>query len=169
MSNSLQPLDCSQPSSLSLGFSRQEYWSGWGMAIPFSRGSSWPRDRTQLCCFAGRFFTIWAIREAPKAHLSCWSLKRSMLYKELNIKWITNENSSGVESCTLWNWQHSFTLGCAGDAGIDSFICLTGRACAGEKDTDPKSEDLSGAQFPVLKNGGEVATNHWVGCENQMK
>ena len=60
-------------------------------------------------------------------------------------------------------------LGCAGDASIDSFICLTGRAYVGEKDTDPESEDLSGAQFPVLKNGGEVATSHWVGCENQMK
>ena len=30
------------------------------VAIPFSRGSSWPRDRTQVSCIAGRFFTIWA-------------------------------------------------------------------------------------------------------------
>ena len=30
--------------SLSMGFSRQEYWSGF--AIPSSRESSWPRDRT---------------------------------------------------------------------------------------------------------------------------
>ena len=28
------------------------------IAIPFSRGSSWPRDRTQVSCMAGRFFTI---------------------------------------------------------------------------------------------------------------
>ena len=34
------------------------------VAIPFSRGSSWPRDGTQVSCIAGRFFTIWAIREA---------------------------------------------------------------------------------------------------------
>ena len=27
------------------------------VAIPFSRGSSWPRDRTQVSCTAGRFFT----------------------------------------------------------------------------------------------------------------
>ena len=26
------------------------------VAIPFSRGSSWPRDRTQVSCIAGRFF-----------------------------------------------------------------------------------------------------------------
>ena len=33
------------------------------VAIPFSRGSSWPRDRTHVSCIAGRFFTIWATRE----------------------------------------------------------------------------------------------------------
>ena len=27
------------------------------VAIPFSRGSSWPRDRTHVSCIAGRFFT----------------------------------------------------------------------------------------------------------------
>ena len=32
--------------------------------IPFSRGSSWPRDRTQVSCIAGIFFTTWATREA---------------------------------------------------------------------------------------------------------
>ena len=34
------------------------------VAISFSRGSSWPRDRTQVSCIAGRRFTIWATREA---------------------------------------------------------------------------------------------------------
>ena len=29
------------------------------VAIPFSRGSSWPRDWTRVSCIAGRFFTIW--------------------------------------------------------------------------------------------------------------
>ena len=33
---------------------------------PFSRGSSWPRNRTRVSCFAGRFFTNWAIKEACK-------------------------------------------------------------------------------------------------------
>ena len=33
--------------------------------IPCSRGSSRPRDQTQVSCFAGRFFTIWATRGAP--------------------------------------------------------------------------------------------------------
>ena len=34
------------------------------VAIPFSRGSSQPRDWTQVTCIAGGFFTSWATREA---------------------------------------------------------------------------------------------------------
>ena len=34
------------------------------VAFPFSRGSSQPKDRTQVPCIAGRFFTVWATREA---------------------------------------------------------------------------------------------------------
>ena len=40
-----------------------------GVAIPFSRASSWSRDWTRVSCIAGRFFTIWATREA---HTSIW-------------------------------------------------------------------------------------------------
>ena len=32
------------------------------VAVPFSRGSSQPRDQTQVSCIAGRFFTNWAIK-----------------------------------------------------------------------------------------------------------
>ena len=35
------------------------------VAIPFFRESSRPRDWTWVSCTAGRFFTIWATREAP--------------------------------------------------------------------------------------------------------
>ena len=34
------------------------------VAIPFSRGSSQPRDGTQVSYITGRFFAIWATREA---------------------------------------------------------------------------------------------------------
>ena len=34
------------------------------VAFPFSRGSSQPRDRTQVSRIVGRFFTSWAPREA---------------------------------------------------------------------------------------------------------
>ena len=33
------------------------------VAVPFSRGSSHPRDQTQVSCIAGRFFAIWATRK----------------------------------------------------------------------------------------------------------
>jgi len=41
---------------LSMGFSRQEYWSG--LPLPSSRGSSRPRDRTQVSHIAGRCFNL---------------------------------------------------------------------------------------------------------------
>ena len=47
---------------LSMGFSGTEYWSG--VAFPFSRGSPRPRDWTQISHIAGKFFIIWAAREA---------------------------------------------------------------------------------------------------------
>ena len=36
------------------------------VAIPFSRGSSWPWDWTRVFCIAGRFFMVWATREAHR-------------------------------------------------------------------------------------------------------
>ena len=39
---------------------------GWGI-VSFSRGASQPRDWTRGSCTEGRFFTVWATREAPKA------------------------------------------------------------------------------------------------------
>ena len=35
-------------------------------AFPFSRGSSQPRDQTQVSHIAGGFFTSWATREAQE-------------------------------------------------------------------------------------------------------
>ena len=40
------------------------------VAIPFSRGSSWPRNRTQVSHTAGRFFTVWATGKPA----SCFTL-----------------------------------------------------------------------------------------------
>ena len=36
------------------------------VAFPFSRGSSQPRDQTQVSYMAGGFFTRWATREAER-------------------------------------------------------------------------------------------------------
>ena len=56
------PMECSTP-GFSLHGILQASILEW-VAIPFSRGSSWPRDQTQVSCVAGRFFTVLAIREA---------------------------------------------------------------------------------------------------------
>ena len=39
------------------------------VAFPFSKGSSQPRDRTQVSCIAGRRFNLSAIREAMQETL----------------------------------------------------------------------------------------------------
>ena len=56
------PMDCSLPGSSVHGIFQARILE-W-VAISSSRGSSWPRDRTQVSHFAGRFFTAWATREA---------------------------------------------------------------------------------------------------------
>ena len=43
------------PNIQSMEFCRPEYWSG--VDFPFSRGSSQPRDQTQVSHIAGGFFT----------------------------------------------------------------------------------------------------------------
>ena len=48
----------------SMEFSRPEYWSG--SPFPSPGGSSQPKDQTQVSHIAGRFFTSWATREAPR-------------------------------------------------------------------------------------------------------
>ena len=56
MSGSLQPHDCSAPGPSVHGIlqARTLEWA----AIPFSRGSSPPMDRTRVSCIAGQFSTV---------------------------------------------------------------------------------------------------------------
>ena len=58
------PMDCSSPRSSVHGILQARILE-W-VAIPFSRVCSWPRNWTWISCNAGRFFTIWATREAQK-------------------------------------------------------------------------------------------------------
>ena len=57
-------MDCSPPGSSVHGISQARILE-W-VAIPFSRGPSWPRDRTWVSLIAGRFFTVWATREVQE-------------------------------------------------------------------------------------------------------
>ena len=64
---------------LSMGFSRQEYWSG--LPCPLLGGSSQPRDQNRVSCIADRFFTNWATREALFLGMlgfkACWDQNNS--------------------------------------------------------------------------------------------
>ena len=65
-----------------MGFSKQEYWSG--LPFPF-QGSSWPRDWTQVSCFAGRFFThcYEGTREAG-THYSMNTVRKNRIFEAVS-------------------------------------------------------------------------------------
>ena len=62
------------------------------VAFPFSRGSSQPRDWTQVSCIAGRFFPSWATRETQE-NTAVGSLSL--------LQWIfpTQESTQGLLHC----------------------------------------------------------------------
>ena len=64
------PMACSPPAFSVHGILQARILK-W-VAFPFSRGSSWPRDRTRVSRIAGGFFTVWATRETREigAHVS---------------------------------------------------------------------------------------------------
>ena len=77
------------------------------IAIPFSRGSSQPRNRTQVSCIASRFFTVWATGEWNVAWFLggikmclfhfCTPIYSTRLGSELHsyfskwVSWVSNE------------------------------------------------------------------------------
>ena len=84
------PMESSHQASPSMEFSRPRIlvW----VAIPFSRGSSQPRDQTWISCIEGRFSTIWATREAL-----------GICVHKNKTKWETDFFTSGlylVNTCT---------------------------------------------------------------------
>ena len=72
------------------------------VAIPFSRGSSWPRDWTCASCIAGGFFTIWACRVLRRARYksSCASSDKCEMEWEVPTA-LYDEASPGYHPLTL--------------------------------------------------------------------
>ena len=67
------PMDCS-PTGCSVHAIPQARILEW-VAISFSRGSSWPRDQTQVSCIASRFITTGQAcyhHYHPKSHTCFW-------------------------------------------------------------------------------------------------
>ena len=130
------PMDCSPPGSSVHGILQARILE-W-VAISFSRGSSWPRDRTQVSRTAGRHFYLWATREAPN-HLKAeyqrtdafklWDWRR--FKSPLDCKEIKPINPKGnqswiffgrmdAEAPTLWSPDsHSWLIGKDPDARKD--------------------------------------------------
>ena len=75
------------------------------VAIPFSRGSSWPRDQIWVFCIAGRLFTIWVTREDFKCShcgLQIWfRSKHSLSVKKKNRKLQCKADEAGC-----WEYKH---------------------------------------------------------------
>ena len=63
------PMDCSLPgSSLPMGFSRQEYWSGLPLPSPLSYPT---RDQTHVPCIGRWILNHWTIRAVYFKSVSC--------------------------------------------------------------------------------------------------
>ena len=67
------------------------------VAVFFSRGSSWPRDWTQVYCMAGGFFTLWVTREAQGQGLATFKWSRQ--------KWLFH-----VGICFITSWRQTPTV-----------------------------------------------------------
>ena len=82
------PVDCSPTGSFVHRFLQAKILE-W-VAISSSKGSSQPRDQTQVSCIAGRFFIIWAKREVH-IYLSIYlSIHiHTMIYRYINISIIS--------------------------------------------------------------------------------
>ena len=92
------PMDCSLPGSSTRGILQARILE-W-VAFPFFRRSSWPKDWTQVSCTKGRFFTIWATREAYHLTLSKY---------KYNLFITRKKGGSGFWS-TLSRCYHKFIL-----------------------------------------------------------
>ena len=87
------PFDCILPGSSVPGI--LQAWILEWFAIPFSRGSSQPRDWTHVSYTAGRSYTIWVTREAYSACiLYFWkSYRTSLVVQWLRICHVGNMGS----------------------------------------------------------------------------
>ena len=105
-------MDCYPPSS-SVHGTFQARILEW-VAMPSSRGSSQPRDWTQVSHMAGRFFTIWTTSEAQsKAQMTMIWFKNSKIPEKEgrhqdHLKVLIWGNASG--RAIHWEWKEWRTI-----------------------------------------------------------
>ena len=88
------PTDCSPPGFSVHGILQARILE-W-VIVPFSKGSSQPRDQTQVSHIAGRLFTIWATREALT---SLMALHNCHLIRKIPLM-TSHKISAHLISCT---------------------------------------------------------------------
>ena len=102
------PMDCSPPGSSVHGIFQA--WILEWVAVSFSRGTSWPRDRTWVFCIVGRCFTVWATREATKKEK--WSVSfKKLKYLNKVIDVMKRKTNQVVFLEVLWLQVSSFLKG----------------------------------------------------------
>ena len=108
LSDSLRLHYCSPPDSSVHGLLQARILE-W-VAIPFSRGSFQPRDRTQVSGIAGTFFTSWTIREA---HCIAFICVHSFIH---STKWgmVSKRKNQHAHGCrnvwSIWKLRGSLWL-----------------------------------------------------------
>ena len=78
---------------------------GW-VAMPSSRGSSQPKDRTQVSHIAGSFFTVWVTREAHVSYghwlNKTWHVYALEYYIVIKLHILTSKGSSQLKIQLKW-------------------------------------------------------------------
>ena len=96
--------------SLSMGFSRQEYWNGLPFPSPGNHPS--PGIKPWVSCIAGRLFTIWASR-ARWLNWRGWFRKGEAFWPEVPLRFWSFMKSVGYIFCLLlsmWPWESLLIL-----------------------------------------------------------
>ena len=74
------------------------------VTISFSRGSSWPRDRTWVSCTAGRLFTVWATREVLKI-LYRTNSKKKIPFHHMGLECKSRKSRDTQNNRQVWPWS----------------------------------------------------------------
>ena len=127
------PMDHSLPGSSVHGIfqARVLEWA----AISFSRGSSQPRDRTQVSRLVGRCFIVWATREA---YTVCKTVNGKLLYDTRSPAW------RSVTALEGWDWVTGGREVQKGGTHTHIHLVMSDLSCTAEINIVK--------QFPPMKN-----------------
>ena len=83
------------------------------VAMPSSRGSSQPRDRSQVSIIPGRFFTVWATREVQREGVCPQIYVCSLLLVSSSVLWETAADflfMFSILSFAVWETRPSLLI-----------------------------------------------------------